>query len=167
MDDDTRNSLEIEKIFPSQNEDAKILYVQCSNSDEAAKITAHAKNISTSNLKESEAAIAIHIPKILYNRYLALEKLMYQLRHSAFGKIQTNIRLGKSDFMVRQRMKGDFRKWKEIPPLEIPNHICQPNLELLKNKNKKQEQQIEDLYNIDDNEMNENENENDNENIEN
>ena len=85
MDDETRNNLEITKIFPSQNKDTNIMYVQCSSTEEIAKITSLAKNIRPSNLKESNASIAIHIPKILYARYLSIEKLMFQLRMSSKG----------------------------------------------------------------------------------
>ena len=158
MDDDTRNNIEITKIFPSQNPDAKIMYVQCSNTDEIAKITALAKNIQPSNLKETSASIAIHIPKFLYGRYISIEKLMYQLRMSAKGSIQTNVRLGRTDFIVRQKMRNDTRKWKDITPIEIPAHITKPDIESLKNnkQNNKYDEEEEDeenrqeLYNRED-----------------
>ena len=67
------------------------------------------------------------IQQILRNR-----KLMYQLRQSSVGNIQTNIRLGKTDFILRQKLKTDSRKWKDIVPLEIPPHIPKPDLDLLK-----------------------------------
>ena len=67
-------NLEITKIFPSQKEENKIMYVQCSTSEEISKITSLAKNIRTTNLKETNPSIAIHIPKILYSRYLSIEK---------------------------------------------------------------------------------------------
>ena len=106
MDDSTRNDLQITKIFTSRNPEAKILYVQCENTDEIAKITSLAKNIERTNLKEYEASIAIHIPKILYKRYLDIERLMYQLRNSAKGNIQTNVRLGRTDFLSETKNEG-------------------------------------------------------------
>ena len=153
MDDETRQNLEIVKIFPSQNPDANIMYIQCQNTDEVAKITACAKNIVQSNLKEDSAAIAIHIPKILYSRYIGIEKLMYQLRQSSKGNIQTNIRLGKTDFIARQKLKQDKRKWKDITPIEIPVHVSKPDLNILKNN---KEETNNELYSLNEDETDNN-----------
>ena len=150
MDDDTRENLEITKIFPSKNPEARIMYVECSSTDEISKITSLAKNIEFSNLKEEAASIATHIPKILYARYLSIEKLMYQLRMSSKGNIQTNVRLGKNDFIIRQKLKNDRRKWKDVTPLEIPPHIAKIDLDIIKNQDKNQENEDdkkEELYN--------------------
>ena len=37
MDDKTRNNIEITKIYPSQNEDARIMYIQCSSAEQNCK----------------------------------------------------------------------------------------------------------------------------------
>ena len=158
MSDEIRNSLEISKIFPSRNPDSQIMYIQCMNTEEISKITSHAKNIIPSNLKETSASIAIHIPKFMYERYISLERFMFQLRQSSKGNIQTNIRLGRTDFIVRQKLKQDTRKWKDVVPLEIPPHIAKPDIQLLTNKNKQEDDnQQNDLYNKE----NDNENEDD------
>ena len=106
-------------------------------------------------LKEENVSIATHIPKILYSRYLSIEKLMFQLRKSSAGNIQTNVRLGKLDFLVRQKLKNDHRKWKEIPPIELPAHIAKPDLTLLKKKTKEEEvaEETNNLYHKEDVEM--------------
>ena len=85
----------------------------------------------------------------MYTRYLALEKLMYQLRQSSIGNIKTNIRLGKTDFICRQKLKQDTRKWKDITPLEIPHHIARPDLDLLKNNDRNEDGKTDDLFNMD------------------
>ena len=124
------------------------MYIQCTNSEEIAKISSHVKNISTSNLKEDNAAIAIHIPKILYNQYISIEKLMFHIRQSSLGNVQTNIRLGKTDFICRQKLKSDRCKWKEITPIEVHPHIAKPDLELVKNqKTNSHEEEVQELYN--------------------
>ena len=159
MDDETRNNIEINKIFPSKNPESKIMYIQCTSTDETSKITSLAKNIEHSNLKDQSASITIHIPKIMYSRYIDLEKLMFQLRKSSTGNIQTNICLGKSDFIIRQKLKQDNRKWKDFVPLQIPPHISKPNLELLEKNNDKliDEEHDNELYNNEDKDDNEEE----------
>ena len=87
---------------------------------------------------------------------------------------------------MRQKLKEDKRKWKEITPLEIPTHISKPDLKIIDKKKEEEEEEAKELYNKeiemeeeieDDNEeemeeeedqelVNENENETEEENIE-
>ena len=86
MDELTRNSLKIQSIYPSQNENSTIYYIQCEEQDDIAQITSRAINLdNTSSLRE-EPSIIPHVPKVLYNRYQAIEKLAYQIRQTDRGK---------------------------------------------------------------------------------
>ena len=70
---------------------------------------------------------------------------MYQLRQSSVGNIQTNVRIGKSDFIVRQKLKSDKRKWKDITPIDIPVHVSKADVTLLKKS--REEEEDKNLYN--------------------
>ena len=135
MDEKTRNSLKIQKIFPSQNEMSSTYYIQCEDQEEVAKITSRAVNINNESSQREEPGIVPHIPKILYARYQALEKLAYHIRMTEKGKIQTNIRLAKTDYLMRVKYKEDKTPWKLVNPIEIPEYIPKPEMELLKEDN--------------------------------
>ena len=49
------------------------------------------------------------------------------------GQIQTNLRLGRLDFQLRHRRKGDDTPWKEIPILQIPKDAPGPQMDLIEN----------------------------------
>ena len=142
MDQKSRNSLKINKNFPSQNETSGIYYLECEDQDEVAKITSRAVNIDNDNSQRDEPGIVPHIPKILYTRYQALEKLAYHIRMTEKGKIQTNIRLAKTDYLMRVKYKEDKTPWKMVNPIEIPEYIPKPELDLLKD-DKTNKQQIQ------------------------
>ena len=76
--------------------------------------------------------IVPHIPKIMYQRFKACEKLLWQYRKSNQGNIQTNLRLGRYDFILRTRDKGDQTPWKFLTPIKIPNTFPKPETNLLK-----------------------------------
>ena len=135
IDEKTRNSLTIETIFPSKNENSDILYVQCTDQDDIMQITSRAVNLNSNTSQRQDLAIVPHIPKIMFDRYQSLEKLAYQIRCTDKGNLRTNIRLAKSDFLLRVKYKNDTTPWKNITPLIIPEHIPKPNLTLLKNEN--------------------------------
>ena len=48
------------------------------------------------------------------------------------GNLQTNIRLGKTDYLLRVKYKTDKTPWKTIVPPIIPEYIPKPDLNLLK-----------------------------------
>ena len=125
----------IETIFPSKNENSDILYVQCTEQDDIMQITNRAINLNNNTSQRNDLAIVPHIPKIMFERYQSLEKLAYQIRCTDKGNLRTNIRLAKSDFLLRVKYKNDTTPWKNITPLIIPEHIPKPNLSLLKNEN--------------------------------
>ena len=140
MDEKTRNSIKIQKIFPSQNEMSTTYYIQCEDQDEIAKITSRAVNINSETSQREEPGIVPHIPKILYTRYQALEKLAYHIRMTDKGKIQTNIRLAKTDYLMRVKYKEDKTPWKHVNPIEIPEYIPKPEMQLLKEDNNTKQQ---------------------------
>ena len=69
---------------------------------------------------------------MFYQRYTECEYLLFKIRMTDVGQIQTNIRLGKYDLVLRHRNKSDKTPWKDISPLIIPKSIAPPDINLYK-----------------------------------
>ena len=133
MDERTRNNLNIMEIYPNDNEDFDTLYIKCKNQDDIGCITSHAKNLPKNwNEDEERPTLVTHIPTELYNRYKACEKLLWAIRTQNKGKYQTNLRLGKTDIILRFKEKTDPTPWGHLPIIKIPPGIPLSETSLLK-----------------------------------
>ena len=130
MSEKDRSKIKIESIFQSKNTNAQLLYIQCQTTEDISQITSHLKNLPNSNLKTNPSTVNF-IPQCMYKRFQYCEKLLYKLRLSQDGQIQTNIRLGRIDFQLRHRKRGDDTPWKEIPMLQIPRDAPPPQTDLM------------------------------------
>ena len=127
MDEKSRNAVKIIEIYPSQGEN-NIIYIKCKSQDDIAMITASARNLPRTNYDEEPPTLVPYVPKELYTRYQDLEKLMWQIRKTELGKISTNIRLGRLDYLIRYKSKQDPTNWKDIAPMNIPANIADPEI---------------------------------------
>ena len=132
MDNFARNQVNIIQIYPSQSDRSPTIYIKCQSEEDISLITSHAQNLPRPAPNCITETIVPHIPKIMYQRYKACEKLLWQYRKSNQGNIQTNLRLGRYDFLLRTREKGDQTPWKYITPIKIPNTFPKPETNLLK-----------------------------------
>ena len=123
-----QNSINIIEIYPSQSQSNSIIYIKCKSKDDIANITAFTKNLPKTIYDDNPPTIVKHVPKEFYNRYQRLEKTLWQLRKSDLGKIQTNTRLGKTDYIIRYKSKDDTTKWNLITPMIIPANVPQPDI---------------------------------------
>ena len=128
MDEKTRNSVKIVEIFPSRSETSSIIYIKCMSPDDIATITYHAKNLPRTNFEDNPPALVPYIPKEFYARYQGLEKTLWQIRRTIKDS-QTNIRLGRTDYIIRFKSKNYDTKWSHIIPMKIPSNIPPPQLE--------------------------------------
>ena len=131
MSEKDRSDLNITHIFHSKKKSTPIIYIQCSSTEDITSITSHVTNLPHTNDKNSPL-IVTHIPQILFKRYQYCQMLMLKLRKSQTTKIQTNIRLGRRDFLLRHKLKGDDTPWRDVPTLKIPKDAPKPELGLLK-----------------------------------
>ena len=125
-------SLQITHVYHSKKEVTPIIYIQCQTTEDISLIISHVSNLPQSSDRNSPS-IVTHIPQILFKIYQYCQKLMFKLRKSQPNvTIQTNIRLGRRDFLLRHRIKGDMTQWKDIPTLKIPREATIPELGLSK-----------------------------------
>ena len=134
MSEKDRNNLNINSIFQSKKDNPQILYIRCETPDDISLITSHLRYMEHSNLRSAPTTVT-HIPKALFKRYQHCEKLIYKLRISKEKTIQTNLRLGRLDFQLRQREKGDLTQWKDLPILKIPANAPGPDMDLITDEN--------------------------------
>ena len=87
------------------------------------QITSKAVNLNNNNSQRENPSLIPHVPKLLYNRCHAIEKLACQIRLTDKDNIQTNARLANTDFLLRARYKGDSTSWNMVVLLEIPEYI--------------------------------------------
>ena len=132
MDNFSRNQVKIIQIYPSQSDRSPTIYIKCQSEEDISLITSHAHNLPRPDPNCITDTIVPHIPKIMYQRCKACEKLLWQYRKSNQGNIQTNLRLGRFDFLLRTRDKGDQTPWKFITPIKIPNTFPKPETNLWK-----------------------------------
>ena len=125
-----RNSLNIYSVFQSRKENSQILYIRCDTQDDISLITSHLRKMQHSNLKSAPTMVT-HIPKALYKRFQHCKKLLYKLCISKDKTIQTNLRLGRLDFQLRQRSRGYNTQWKDLPILKIPDSAPGPDMNLI------------------------------------
>lgn len=121
MTKEDRQELKIEQLFFSTSENPDILYVECSSTDESARIYKYAKNLPQGDRKGPQ--LIYYVPRSLFKRYSDVETLAWQIRTKSQGQLQTNVRQSRQDYILRQRKKGDPTPWGEIPPISLPDTI--------------------------------------------
>ena len=132
MSQSDRDNVHIIKIFPAKKPNSNIYYVQCETQDDVSLITSHVSNLSNTNFDKNGPQIVTHIPNILYRRYQYCQKMLFKLKMSKPQMLQTNIRLGRSDLLVRYKQKGDDTPWRDVPLIIIPQDAPRPEMNLLK-----------------------------------
>ena len=133
IDESTRNSIKIKKLYQNSKDDPDTIYIQCETKDDISKITSRANQLPRKVDDDiQEPTIVTHIPQMFYKRFQDCEKLLWQIRMTEKGAYQTNIRLGKADLVIRCRRKSGGHKWNEVPPLLIPHSVAKPDIKYYK-----------------------------------
>ena len=125
MTDKDFDSLKIDNIVMTANSD--IVFIQCHNQDDAAQLTSRAKNLPRDSGTDTPR-IMMYMDRRAMKRHKAILNMAKTIRDHADNTIQTSIRTGKNDFLLRKRTKGDNTPWQEIPPIRITQEI--PNFEV-------------------------------------
>ena len=100
--------------------------------DEAAKLTSKARNLPQ-NGNENNPRFVTYVDPRARKRYNAIQIVAKTIRTKSKGTIQTSIRNGKHDYLLRQKQKGDQTPWSQIPPVKLDLNL--PEFEVGKYKN--------------------------------
>lgn len=122
MSDEDRRNIEISTIFFSTNLQPTTIYIECVTVEDSAMIYRHASNLP--HHTPNSPQLDYFTPPQFYRRRTQIETLAWKIRTNSGGTIQTNIRQGRRDFILRQREKGSLIPWSQITPNIIPDTIA-------------------------------------------
>ena len=120
MSEEEFESINIETILMTDNSD--ILFIRCQTQDDASKFTSRAKNLPQEN-NEKSPRIIMYVDRRASKRHRAIMTIAKSIREYSKNTVQTSVRTGKTDFLLRKRIKGDQTPWSEIPPILITQNI--------------------------------------------
>jgi hypothetical protein len=124
MTPNIREKLEIEDIFrPRNKKTTDVVYVRLKDSKSASLLWSQARFIQSG----SRTSLVNYIPSPAFDRFKAVEAMAYQIRTEEDRRYKTDVRLGKTDFILRKKDKKDLRIWRMIDPEELPSHLPQIN----------------------------------------
>lgn len=136
------NVTEIKQVSLSSN----IIFIKCSSSDEISKITSKAKNLPSDNLADSPRLVTF-VHKQSQSRYKAFHKVAKHIRSTSNHPVKTNIRYGKTDFLLRVQPKSSNQPWGKIAPIIINHQLPDFNVGIIK----RSDESINYLEDIDEN----------------
>ena len=125
MTDRDWTSIQIEEIQVADNSD--IVFIRCKSYEDAAKITANARNLPADSGPNSPRLI-MHVDIRAKKRHKAILNIAKSIREISKNTVQTTLRAGRRDFLLRKREKGTATPWSQIPPLLIKQEI--PEIEI-------------------------------------
>ena len=125
MNEDEWNNIDIKEIILTNNSD--IVFIYCNSQEDANKFTSKAWNLPK-DTGPSTPRIVMFVDRRAMKRHKALINIAKAMREHANNSIQTSIRTGKTDFLLRKRRRGSNVPWSEIPPIVVTQEI--PNFEI-------------------------------------
>jgi hypothetical protein len=141
MTDENINRLEItERVRPRNVNTRNVVYIKVKDKKAAAMLLSHSRYIDM-NSNSGKVSLEKFIPSQAFDRYKAVEAKAYNIRD--IDGLRTDVRLGKEDFELRVKPKGDKRAWTDIEPKELDDDM--PNINMssfnLPNKSSKERTQ--------------------------
>ena len=118
MNEDEIDLLKINRVFYAANNPYwNNLYVEFADPSSVSTCYRFTRNL------QAGRKIFPYIPKMFYNRYKALDKHAYNLRHSS-QHYKTRIRFGTNDIILLKCLPGQndwsYTSHVNLPPAEIP-----------------------------------------------
>ena len=140
------NDLKVNKIALTNSEDADIVFITFDTIEDAARMTSLARNLPQTN-QPNDPRFVMFIDPRAKKRYNAIQNIAKTVRTKSDNQIQTTVRNGKRDFLLRQKTRGDQTPWSQIPPILLEEQLPQFEIGLFKNifdETNEDDDQIED-----------------------
>ena len=103
-------------------DNSDVVFICCKTQDDVNKFTSRARNIPQET-GPNQPRLVMYVDRRASKRHKAIVKIAKTMREHAREPIQTSIRVGKNDFLLRQRPRGSETPWTEIPPLELSQEL--------------------------------------------
>ena len=100
MTDAKWNEIGVEEISLTYTEGSDIAFIRFASNKDASKFTQKARNLPTDTTGRGPR-IVMHVDRQASACYKAFQQIARSLREQAEGTLQTNIRAGKRDFLLR------------------------------------------------------------------
>ena len=114
------NLMQVDKIQTTDNSD--IIFVKFKTQNDATTMTSKARNLP-SDTGPNTPRLIMHVDVRAKKRHQAILQIAKTMREKSGNTIQTTVRSGKRDFLLRRRPKGSTIPWQEIPPIIITQRI--------------------------------------------
>ena len=122
MNDRDWDQINIDSIQQTTSEDSDIVFIKCKTIEDASKITSRAKNLPKTGGRNAPRLV-MHVDAKARSRYKAYQNIAKTMRDQPGKNIQTTIRSGKHDYLLRTRIREDNTPWNEIPPVYISKEL--------------------------------------------
>ena len=127
MKEEDIEQLKIVKIFPPAKEEWNTVYVEL-ESTEMVNFLMSFTQYMRRDKKEDRPSIEKYIPKELFARYSAVEKIAFEIRQESNFKLATNVSFGEQDFVLKTRSKdiqpgGTKTPWRHLDPVPLPEDL--------------------------------------------
>ena len=129
MTDKDWEDIHIENIQMTENSD--IIFINFKTKDDVTKFTSRAKNLLQDQGPDTPKLV-MYVDQRAKKRYKAIVTIAKSMREHSRNTMQTCIRTGRNDFLLRTRPRGSNTPWAEIPPIQITQEI--PTFEIGKYK---------------------------------
>ena len=120
MNDRDWDNIQIKSITLTDNSD--IAFINCATQEDAKQFTSRANNIPHDS-SDNAPCLVMYIHRRAARRHKAIALIAKSIRNQSNNTVQTTIRVGKKDFLLRQRPKGSSTPWAEIPPIAISQEL--------------------------------------------
>ena len=116
------NFFEIIDIALTDNSD--IIFLNCKTKEDVMRITQKARNLPQEQTKDNPRLVS-YIDRCAMKRHKAFLNVAKTIRENSKFSVQTSVRTGKNNFLVRTRPKGTETPWSEIAPIQIRQELPQ------------------------------------------
>ena len=110
-----------------------LIFIKFESYEDVALVNSKARNLPNSNQRESPRLV-MYIDARARTRYRAFQSIARTIRLESDGEIQTSIRSGRRDFLLRKRERQDKTPWSAIPPLKVTSKIPPIEIGMYKSK---------------------------------
>ena len=114
------NEMSIDKIQTTDNSD--IIFIKFKNQSDATRMTSKARNLPTDS-GQNTPRLVMHVDTRAKKRHQAILQIAKTMREHSGNQIQTSVRAGRRDFLLRSQQKGSNTPWQEIAPVILNKKI--------------------------------------------
>ena len=132
MDDEAWDEIKIKEIFQTNSDDSNIVFINCETIEDASRISSQARHLPKTS-QENAPRLVMYVDPRARKRFNAVHNVAKTIRMKSDNTVQTSIRNGRNDFLLRRKERGDQTPWGQLPPLDLDQNL--PDFEVGMYKN--------------------------------